>query len=302
MWSGDKQFFWDYFTYRFYMKNPKWSILIIVLFLLIVTSLIGVIVMVYVRSMLAFTNRFHDYQQAFYMANAWLELELVKIRNHAFGYQEKIETGSQTVIKNFSNNCIKECTFEAYLKTNSFVLGQKEQISNSPIVCSKEIWYATDGNKLITSLFLFEDATTDPEKEWLLISDKTTKAIKNTNISIFTYWLSSYRLALQATSLSGESSPYDKIETLNQPVIRLLDYQASFMNNISDKDQIRVKIINDLKQSWSVCFQSTAGTVTLPWFHQVINSIGRYGDVFVQLRAIQTNIPWDEQDLAGWSV
>lgn len=280
----------------------KWSILIITLFLLIVTSLIGIIIMVYVRSMLEFTNRFHDYQHAFYMANAWLELELVKIRNHAFGYEEFISTGSNTIARNFSAQCIKHCSFQTSLKTDSFVVWQKEQISNDAIVCDKDSWYTLNTGKLIASLFLFKDETSDAESEGALVSTKKIKALKNTNISIFTYGLWSYRFALQASSSSGESSPYDKIESIYQPTIKLLDYQASFMNNIPDTYQIRLKIINDLKQPWSVCFQSTAGSSKIPWFHQVINSIGYYGDVRVQLHAIQTNIPGDEQDLAGWSI
>jgi hypothetical protein len=59
--------------------------------------------------MLAFTNTFHDYQQAFYMANAGLETELVKSRYHGFGYEDSIESGSNTILENLSPSCLKKC-------------------------------------------------------------------------------------------------------------------------------------------------------------------------------------------------
>lgn len=282
--------------------NPQWSILIVTLFLLIITWLIGIIVMVYIRSMLAFTNTFHDYQQAFYIANAGLELQLVKARNHGFGYEDTVKMDSVTVTKNIGDMCLKECAFGSDLKTKSYVLGQAQHISSNTTTCIQDIWYTTDSDKIISSLFLFQDTTTDPENEGDLVSTKKLTSINNTNIKIFVYGLSSYRLALQATSSSGEVSNFDKIEELTQPEIALLDYQASFLNKIPDDYQIRVKIINDLKQTGTVCFQSTAGNLKLPWFHQVITSLGSYNKTSVRLQAIQTNIPGDEQDLAWGSV
>lgn len=258
--------------------------------------------MVYIRSMLAFTNTFHDFQQAFYLGNAGLELELVKIRNHGFWYEDKVALDSDTVKKNFGQFCGRDCGFHSELRVKSYVAGQKEQISENTTVCTDSLWYQTDGNKLISSLFLFEDASSDPEKEWTLVSSKKLQLINNTNIKIAVYGLSSYRLALQATNASGEVSNFDKIESLSQPEVSLLDYQASFLNNVPDDYQIRIKIINDLKQQGTVCFQSTAGNLKLPWFHQVITSVGSYGKTNVQLQAIQSNIPGDEQDLAGGNV
>lgn len=280
----------------------QWSILIVILFMLIVTSLIGLIMMVYMRSILNFTNSFHDYQQAFYLAQAWVELQLVKAKNHAFWYEDSITTWSKTVQLNITNYCTKSCFFSSTLQSSSYVVWQSEHIRDNQTVCSELLWYTTDTSKLISSLFLYQDETSDSEREWKLMSSKKISAIKNSNIKIMIYGLSSYRLALQATSSSWESSSYDRIQTLNQSEISLLDYQSSFLQAVWDDSLIRIKIINDLKQSWYVCFQSTAGNLKLPSFHQLVQSVWSYWNTTVRIQALQTSIPWDEQDLAGWSI
>ncbi len=286
------------------MQKPKWSILIITLFLLIITGLIGLIVMIYIKSMLAFTNTFHDYQQAFYLANAGLELQLVKAKNHGFGFEDAQWSGSTTVTKNL--NCIADtCYFASDLKTHSAIVGQKEQITSDIIECNENVGYITNSNKLISSLFFFKDDQSNAESEWKLISSKTYKTLTSYEyITLHTYGLKTYKIALQATNKEWEPSQYDKIIEINsQDTIRLIDYSDFFTKALWDPEiqQIRIKVINDLKYEGSVCF-SYQGNVKLPWFHEVIDSIGAYHNTQVRLQAIQTNIPWDEQDLAGGNI
>lgn len=213
--------------------------------------------------MLAFTNTFHDYQRAFYLANAGLELELVKARNHGFGYEDEVLSGSQTISRNI--NCEnRKCGFVASLKTKSYVTSQTEQITSNTISCV-DLGYETDANKLISSLYLFEDATNrDDQDEGELMSNKALIKIKNTNIVIKVEGLSSYRLALQASSPEGDASSVDKILDLNANTIDLLDYQADFFTQIPDDYQVKVKIINDLKQKGKVCFEVKPGGEKVP--------------------------------------
>lgn len=266
--------------------------------------MIGLIVMIYIRSMLAFTNTFHDYQQAFYLANAGLELQLVKAKNHGFGFEDRQWSGSTTVSKNL--NCIADtCYFASDLKTHSTVVGQKEQISSNIIACTDNVGYITDGNKLISSLFLFRDDQSNPDTEGKLVSSKIYEPLTSYEyISLNAYGLNTYQVALQATNEDGEPSQYDKIIEVNkQETVRLIDYSDFFTKALGDPaiQQIRVKVINDLKYSGTVCF-SYQWNNKLPGFHQVINAVWAYHNTQVRLQAIQTNIPGDEQDLAGGNI
>gem|GEM_PF-6494996 len=87
------------------------------------------------------------------------------------------------------------------------------------------------------------------------MSDKELIKIANTNIVIRIEGISSYRLALQASNPEGEASDFDKIVDLNATTVDLLDYQADFFTQIPDDHQVKVKIINDLKQDGTVCFE-----------------------------------------------
>jgi len=252
--------------------------------------------------MLAFTNTFHDYQNAYYLANAWLELQLVKARYHGFGYEDNILSGSKTVVDNLDCQG-RNCYFYSSLKTKSYVTSQTEQVSDNTISCTN-LWYDTNADKLISSLYLYEDEqNSDDKDEWTLVSDKRHIKIVNTNIEIKIIWLSSYRLALQASDASGATSDYDKIiDGLATDTIDLIDYQWSFFTKIPEDYQVRVKIINDLKQNGKVCFQVKPGGDKVPGFHQVVSSVWLYNRTFVNLQAVQTNIPGDEQDLAWGSI
>jgi len=246
------------------------------------------------------------------MANAGLETELVKSRFHGFAYEDSIDTGSTTVQTNLWLFCIKECNFTANLKLKSPILWWTEQVSTQATTCNQDIAYKTDSNKLISSLFLFQDATSNLEWEWNLVSTKSLQIINNRNILIYLYGgllSNGFKLVFQAVWTGDEVSKYDRIIEKLPPITSPLNLfteldDPNIVEAFNDPSisQIRIKILNDLKVAWWVCFQSENGTNPLPWFHQVITSIGVYADTVVKLQAVQTNIPWDEQDLAGATV
>lgn len=283
--------------------QKQWSILIITMFILIITSVIGILIVSYVRSMIAFTNKFHDYQSAFYMANAWLELQLVKKNNHGFGFESNVSSWSDTIEKNFDCNTNPwwQCRYTAKISTKSLALWQTENITNNITKCTDQIWYITDENKIISSLYLFEDAQSDITKEWNLQRNWQFKNIQNRNINIKIYWVNNYKLALQSSNSSWEIWNNDLIQTLTTDSIDINNY-PQFFTSLNSTDQVRVKIINDLKTPGRVCFESRYGDLKLPWFHTVIQSVWHYNDTVVNLQATITNIPWDEQDFAWWQV
>lgn len=286
----------------YFRHKQQWSILIITMFILILTSMIGILVVSYVRSMLSFTNKFHDYQSAFYMANAGLELSLIKKNNHWFGFESSMNSGSQSIWKNFK--CHTQwwnCRSSSSIKTKSYVLWETENITNNIAKCTDLVWYSTDSNKIISSLYLFEDNQSSIEKEWNLIWDGKFKNIQNRNINIKVYWISNYKLALQSSNASGEIGNNDFLESYTEQIVDLNTF-PQFFTNLNPSDQVRIKIINDLKLPGKVCFESRYGDLKLPGFHAVIQSIWHYNGTIVNLQATLTNIPGDEQDFAWGEV
>jgi hypothetical protein len=64
----------------------KANILIITLFLLMMSSLSALLVTAYINNLIKLSASFHDYYKSYYIANAGLELALVKTNGKVRGY------------------------------------------------------------------------------------------------------------------------------------------------------------------------------------------------------------------------
>ncbi len=100
---------------------------------MIISSLFGLLITRYVGNMIQYTSAFHNYYQAYYLANAPLQLQLVKQQNRDFGFEDEILSWSNTVKNNL--NCEK-CFFHWNLQSRSDVLVDKTQIDHYPTDCS----------------------------------------------------------------------------------------------------------------------------------------------------------------------
>lgn len=101
-------------------KNPKWSISIVIIFVLLISALIWVLTMNFVKQMLLDTWDLYAYHKAYYHAKAWLELSLIEIDNSGIGFSHKLED-SDFFVDNFEcDNC--------GLKLN--VLGKAKMLSD----------------------------------------------------------------------------------------------------------------------------------------------------------------------------
>lgn len=87
-------------------KNPKWNISILVIFVLLASSLIGILTMNFVKQMVSYTNDMYSHNKSYYHAKAWLELALVEIDNAGIWFSNKIFSNDNIFIDNFNcNNC-----------------------------------------------------------------------------------------------------------------------------------------------------------------------------------------------------
>lgn len=109
--------------------------------------------MKYVSNMIAYTTEFYKYQKAYYLAYGWTELNLTKIAYRGFGFQDKVEATSQTVVHNLSY-CGDRCSFSTNIHALTKVVGKDD---NAYILNSCSIWNAIDlgqGEWIIVPLFI----------------------------------------------------------------------------------------------------------------------------------------------------
>ena len=72
------------------MKKIQGNILFIVMFILLLSSLISLLIVNYVRQIFTSSSLFYDYYQSYYLANAGIELGLTKIKHRGYGFEDMI--------------------------------------------------------------------------------------------------------------------------------------------------------------------------------------------------------------------
>lgn len=95
------------------------SILIFVLFMLAVSSLLALLIVEYVKNILNNSSIYYKFEKSYYLAYWWIELELVKIKNHWPGFEDTISWNSET---NSKNRLCKNCHFIVKNKSLSNIL------------------------------------------------------------------------------------------------------------------------------------------------------------------------------------
>lgn len=73
-------------------NKTSWNILFVTMILLIVSSMMWLLIVYYMKAMIWLTWNFHDYFQAYYHANAWVEIWLTQIVARQSYWFEKDET------------------------------------------------------------------------------------------------------------------------------------------------------------------------------------------------------------------
>jgi len=164
------------------MNFKKANIVIITLFIIILTAIIGLITTKYVLNLLKVSSENFKYYKAYYIAYGWLELELLKTKNHWYWFEDKILSTSDTVKKNFT---WKNYYFKANIYSlTKHITNTEKSLVNDSINCSnKKNWVTLatwDG--LMTPLFY------DKNNQEATISGKNYDTLNIANAKLYYSW------------------------------------------------------------------------------------------------------------------
>lgn len=116
-------------------RKLKWNISIMVILILLACSLMGILTIIFLRSLIVYTDDSYGYYKSYYMAKAWLELALTEIDNTDVWFQNSVNSWDAIVVNNF--DC-PWCSFTSEIKWRSNLI-------------SNNFWKATgceDGQEL----------------------------------------------------------------------------------------------------------------------------------------------------------
>lgn len=105
------------------MKKKSGNISILVIFVLLASSLLGVLSMNYVQQMMKQAATVQSYYKTYYLAKAWVELGLAQIQHRDIGFEYTVNTGDAIIMDNFL--CQPNCSITTSLSGMAALLSQK---------------------------------------------------------------------------------------------------------------------------------------------------------------------------------
>lgn len=103
--------------------KKKWNISILVIFVLLASSLLGILSMNFVQQMMKQSALVNSYYKSYYLAKAWLELGLVQISHRDVGFEYIVNTWDAILSGNFL--CGDNCSLATIISWTSSLLSQK---------------------------------------------------------------------------------------------------------------------------------------------------------------------------------
>ena len=131
----------------------KWNVSIMVILILMACSLIWLLTVIFLNSLISYTDDIYSYHKSYYVAKAWLELALTEIDNSAMWFSHDIDSGNM-INNNF--DCVW-CYFTSHIKWRSGIISNEFWKSS---VCDETTALALQPWESMT-IPMFYDKTSD---------------------------------------------------------------------------------------------------------------------------------------------
>lgn len=269
----------------------KSNILIITLFLLMMSSLSALLVTAYINNLIKLSSSFHDYYKSYYIANAWLELALVKTNGKVrkYGFEDTVSSWSTTVTNNFSGS------FTSSIYASSTNLWDAN--TSNPLYSSEcnaatvsTMWYMIPPWWCVPIILLKDsDWITPSSPEWSLsaITDNDLTPVWSSHypsISVFsTVWFTALLTAVWSDLgfLDWRSTWFVAGQNNNVIHSMIADTTSPYF---TDGWKYILMIANTSSNTWYYCLQSN---VAIPTQYVTISAQWHYRNTILDLKWVR---------------
>lgn len=265
------------------MRRYKWNILLIVMFILFVTSLVWLLIVKYIQNMIDYSTEFFKYYKAYYISNAWIELSLVKINNHWFWFEDKILSWSDTISKNFINCWSKNCKFSSQIRNLSHVISNDKKTVNINNCSLDSTFSLNKWQWVIVPLFWDKNLW-----EWTLSWANYVNISPSdfSNITLNLYHSSNKYFTIWVADINNSSRNIVEKNMSWDPIG--LQLNSSEFNNFYDDSLMSFLVIWNTENYTSLqklCVNSPLSK--LPSNYMVVESIWNFNEKFVSIEAVK---------------
>lgn len=267
------------------MIKKKWSILVMVLFILFLSALAWLLVTKYVSNIMNHSSEIYKYYKAYYIAYWWVELELTKYKSRWYWFEDTILNDSPTVTYNLNHCKNSDCYFETKARTRASIISKNER-SFEESTCNLDNAIKLNSWQWII-IPLFNDLNI---WEWLILP-KNYNSIKDEDfvlIDIYSFDWQYKQFSIWVTDELAENNNIKKItNSSNFEVISLWETEFSEFYSESDKAFMILANIDSTTSTQYFCIRST--WKKLPYWNIVIESNWKFQDRFITLEAVKEN-------------
>ncbi len=262
------------------MNHKKWNAIISTIYIMFVLAIIVLIITKFTLNLLDISHENTKYYKAYYMANAWVELELLKIKNRWIWFSDTVKKDSDTVENNFDIN--KE-DFSAklrsrwnYINANPYSLLGKSDCSHI-----SDFIHLKPGESILLGAFYDQ---WDSEEEW----EESIYSWKN--YTLVDNWAD--------ISLYGEGKTFVGVQTKDNKALYSHTYNLTENDAIHGKDlstDINMSLTAEDKpfvivanldtKEGDYCIKNSSDKLVSNY--SFVLSKGRYQDRHVQIRVIK---------------
>ena len=264
------------------------------------SSLGALLVTAYIRNLIKSSAVFHNYYKAYYIANAWLELALVKTNGEVrgYGFEDVVASGSTTVTDNFGTGA--NTYFSTSISTSSASLWDINTSSpDSYIECNAtnvvEIGYELAPGWCVPIILLKDDEQSYFDwTEWLIspITDNLLNPVSETgwpvNLTLFgTQWITA--LVTKIMIVNGQivfdqwwSTGFDMLWEVAQNNL----LQKVTDNSLTASTKQILMIANTTSNTGHYCL-SSVNNVLVPTQYVTISAQWKYSNVTLDLKWVR---------------
>lgn len=261
--------------------NKKGNIMLLVLFIMMVSSLLWLLISHYTNNLISVSRLFNDYYKAYYYAYGGLELWLAQTKNHGYWFEDALTftTFSWCVVGT-------GCRFTMDISSRQYTISDDTtDVDDCAEALSEWTYYTlSEGEALIIPLF-WDNTVGFSTPAYTIVADADliamTPALYTTWTALETYGIKILDEELENynTSVEGEvgnPDPYSFASDISGYASSAVNKNYLIFTNASGDDK-------------QYCLELNDADNPLPGKYTVITSVGYYGHAQVSLGANKTN-------------
>lgn len=261
--------------------TPKqWNISLIMLFVLVIGSIIGLISTWYIQDMISSSGQIREFYNSYYITKWWLELGVLAVQKYDYGFEDNITGGNAIIANNLRCAQKKHCNLNITIQSRikDITIDNTYWAINTCSTFTQNPFTLSQGQSLILPLFADERSLKKSAESYLNILPQYETTISSANLNS--------TIGIGIVLWSRNQTKYDEIDQKPKLFITgTIDYtninnlltntlKPHFQDTITDSNDFNYLTITNMDENpFNFCLNIKNSFV---WDSSIVHSIGTF--------------------------